>query len=229
MEAIVLAGGLGSRLNGVLRDIPKPMAPINSIPFLEYILKFLKTQSVNKVILSVGYRSEVIYKYFGLSYKGIEIIYSIEDEPLGTGGAIKRAIQYTSKEYFFIINGDTFFQINLKKMVENFVPGTRLMLALKTMHNFDRYGCVQMNLDGFITSFLEKGFKKTGSINGGIYLARKNLFKGFDLADKFSFEEFIEGSFVDLSATCMIFNDYFIDIGIPKDLKRADKELKILM
>jgi D-glycero-alpha-D-manno-heptose 1-phosphate guanylyltransferase len=225
MEAIVLAGGLGSRLNGILHDIPKPMAPINKIPFLEYILKFLKAQSINKVILSVGYRSEVIYKHFGSSYDGVEIIYSIEDSPLGTGGAIKKAVQYTLQECFFIINGDTFFQINLNQMVENFVPGTRLMLALKTMHNFDRYGCVQMDLDGFITSFLEKGFKKTGSINGGIYLARKSLFKGFDLPDKFSFEEFIEENFSDLSATCTIFNDYFIDIGIPKDLKRAQIEL----
>ena len=226
MEVIILAGGLGSRLNGILHDIPKPMAPINKVPFLEYIFKFLKTQSIDKIILSVGYKSEVIRKHFGSNYNGIKIIYSVEDSPLGTGGAIKKAVKYTSNNYFFIINGDTFFKVNLKHMVDSFPHTSYLMLALKNMQNFDRYGCVETDSNGLITLFLEKKFKKTGFINGGVYLVRKKMFERFDLPKKFSFEDFMERNFVDLSARCKVFDNYFIDIGIPEDLKRAQLELE---
>jgi len=225
MEVIILAGGIGSRLKDVLRGIPKPMAPVDETPFLEFVLKYLKAQSVDRVILATGYNSQVISDYFGLNYDGIEIVYSKEDEPLGTGGAIKQAIRHTLSEYFFIINGDTLFKIDLKRMTESFVAESRLMLALKAMRNFDRYGSVQMNQKGFVTSFLEKKFRQFGLINGGVYLVRKNLFEEFPLPKRFSFEEFLEREFINLSTTCMTFNSYFIDIGVPEDLERARNEL----
>ena len=104
MEAIVLAGGLGTRLREVVSDVPKPMAPIEDKPFLEYILKYLGKNSVTRVILSVGYKWETIKEHFGNSFEGIELVYSIEDEPLGTGGAIKKAMDHVKSENAYIIN-----------------------------------------------------------------------------------------------------------------------------
>ena len=113
MEAIVLAGGLGTRLRSVVSELPKPMAPVGDKPFLEYILKYLKKNGIDKVVLSVGYKWETIKEYFGDSFEDIELVYSIENEPLGTGGAIKQAMEYVSDVNVFIVNGDTFFDIDL--------------------------------------------------------------------------------------------------------------------
>jgi len=226
VEAIILAGGLGTRLQGVINDVPKPMAPINGIPFLEYILKTLKAKKITKVILSVGYKWEVISDYFGKEFEGMLLQYSVEEEPLGTGGAIKKAIALVTQDIFFIINGDTFFNIDLYKMMQNFKGKSLLRLALKSMSEFDRYGCVEINKQGFVTAFTEKGFRKKGNINGGIYLVRHNIFDSFELPVKFSFEQFVEKSFKVLGADGLVCEGYFIDIGIPEDFDRAQVELE---
>jgi len=224
MEAIILAGGLGTRLQSVVSDIPKPMAPIGDKPFLVYILEYLKRNGIKKVILSVGYKWEVIQKYFGSEYKGIKLVYSVEDEPLGTGGAIKQALSYVDSKEIYIINGDTFFNVDLSEFsLEN---GSMLQLALKTMSDFDRYGYVESDASGYITAFREKGYRKKGDINGGIYLANKNLFDNFKLNERFSFEEFMQENFKTIKVTARVFNNYFIDIGIPEDYKKAQMEIE---
>ena len=116
MEAIVLAGGLGTRLRSIVLDLPKPMAPIGDKPFLEYIFKYLKKSGVTRVVLSVGYKWKVIEEYFGSSFENIELVYSVENEPLGTGGAIKKAMTKIEGEKVYIINGDTFFDVNLNAL-----------------------------------------------------------------------------------------------------------------
>lgn len=224
MEAIILAGGLGTRLRGVVGEMPKPMAPINKIPFLEYIFKYLKKNGINKVILSVGYKWESIKEYFGDEFENIDIIYSVESEPLGTGGAIKKAMKLVSKRDVFIVNGDTFFDVNLNEL--KLKGNSKLLLSLKKMRNFDRYGCVEIDGNGFVLEFTEKGFRKSGSINCGIYLASKNLFDGYTLQDKFSFEEFMQNEFESLNIISKTFNGYFIDIGIPEDYEIAQIELR---
>jgi len=223
MEAIVLAGGFGTRLQSVVSEVPKPMAPINEVPFLEYILKYLQNNNVKKVILSVGYKWEIIKEYFGDKFQNIELVYSVEDEPLGTGGAIKKAMQFVQNQEVYIINGDTFFKINLKSLkLQN---NSKLQLSLKKMYDFDRYGCVEIQED-FVIKFTEKSYQKEGNINGGIYLASKNLFDSFELEEKFSFEEFMEENINILKITAKIFEDYFIDIGIPDDYRKAQSEIK---
>lgn len=223
MEAIVLAGGLGTRLRSVVSDLPKPMAPIIDTPFLAYILKYLRKNGTTKVILSVGYKWETIKEYFGDKFEGMELIYSIEDEPLGTGGAIKKALDQVKNQEVYIINGDTFFDVNLKELyLQN---DSKLILSLKKMKNFDRYGCVECDKNNFITAFTEKGYRETGDINGGIYLAAKNIFDGYDLEEKFSFEEFIQNNFQNLQIGAIVFDNYFIDIGIPEDYARAQIEM----
>jgi len=120
-EAIILAGGLGTRLKGVISDIPKPMAPVANQPFLKYLLDYLKKQGIKKVILSVGYKYEIIQNFFGNNYSDLELIYSIENTPLGTGGGIRLAINHLTSDKTFIVNGDTFYDVNLPQMEEFFI------------------------------------------------------------------------------------------------------------
>lgn len=213
MQAIILCGGLGTRLKSVIKDIPKAMAPINGKPFLEFIFEFLKKQNISEVILAVSYKYEVIQEYFKDEFLGIKIKYSIEKEPLGTGGAIKQALEFI-KNKAYVLNGDTFFDINLSKLKLN---ESKICLALKAMKDFDRYGTIELNNNAFISSFKEKEFSKSGLINGGIYLLSEDIFHSFNLENKFSFEEFLQKNYKNLKARAEIFEDYFIDIGVPED------------
>jgi len=224
LEAIILAGGLGTRLRSVISDLPKPMAPIGDKPFLEYILKYLEKNGVKKIILSVGYKWEIIKEYFGSSFNGIELIYSVEDEPLGTGGAIKKAISQVVGEQVYIINGDTFFDVNLKSLTLK--DSSKLMLSLKHMKKFDRYGCVESDENNLVTEFTEKSYREVGNINGGIYLVSKDIFYGFNLDSIFSFEEFMQNNFKKIKISSIVFENYFIDIGIPQDYEKAQNEIK---
>ncbi|ENR1612289.1 nucleotidyltransferase family protein [Campylobacter coli] len=216
MQAIVLAGGLGTRLRSVVQDLPKPMAPINGKPFLAFVLEYLKKQGITEIILSVSYKYELIQEYFKDKFYGIKIHYNIEKELLGTGGAIKDALKLVKNEAY-VVNGDTFFDIDLKKLVLN---SSKICIALKQMQNFDRYGTVNVDEQGIVTSFEEKVFKKQGLINGGIYLLKKDIFDEFSLEKKFSFEEFLQENYKSLKIQTQIFDDYFIDIGIPEDYRR---------
>lgn len=219
MQAIVLCGGLGTRLKSVISDVPKPMASINGKPFLEFIFEYLKKQNIKEVILAVSYKYEIIQAHFKDEFLGIKIKYSIEKEPLGTGGAIKQALNLVEKEPF-VLNGDTFFDIDLKELS---LKTSKICLALKTMKDFDRYGVVEIDNNNFIKSFKEKEFVKQGLINGGIYLLTKDIFNEFNLEKKFSFEEFLQENYDKLKAKACIFNDYFIDIGIPSDYENFKK------
>ncbi|ECR2877753.1 NTP transferase domain-containing protein, partial [Campylobacter coli] len=180
MQAIVLAGGLGTRLKSVVQDLPKPMAPINGKPFLAFVLEYLKKQGIAEVILSVSYKYELIQEYFKDEFEGMKIRYNVEKELLGTGGAIKDALKLIQNQVY-VLNGDTIFDIDLKKL---FLNNSKICIALKQMQNFDRYGTVNVDDQGIVTSFEEKVFKKQGLINGGIYLLKKDIFDNFDLEKK---------------------------------------------
>ncbi|EAC2042710.1 D-glycero-D-manno-heptose 1-phosphate guanosyltransferase [Campylobacter jejuni] len=221
MQAIVLAGGLGTRLKSVVQDLPKPMAPINGKPFLAFVLEYLKKQGITEVILSVSYKYELIQECFKDEFDGMKIRYNIEKELLGTGGAIKDALKFIQNQAY-VLNGDTIFDIDLKKIVLN---DSKICIALKQMQNFDRYGTVNIDDQGIVTSFEEKVFKKRGLINGGIYLLKKDIFDEFDLEKKFSFEEFLQVNYKILKIQAQIFDDYFIDIGIPEDYRRFNNDI----
>ncbi|EAH5200876.1 D-glycero-D-manno-heptose 1-phosphate guanosyltransferase, partial [Campylobacter upsaliensis] len=179
MEAIILCGGLGTRLRAVVKDVPKPMASVGGKPFLEFIFEFLKKQGVKSVILAVSYKYEVIQEYFKDSFLGIKIRYSIEKEPLGTGGAIKEALKLCEEEQIFVLNGDSIFEIDLKNLRLN---GAKICLALKKMFDFERYGAVSIDESGEIVEFKEKSFCKEGLINGGIYLLKRDIFENYKLS-----------------------------------------------
>lgn len=227
MEAIVLAGGLGTRLRSVVADVPKPMAPVAGRPFLDYILYYLKKQGVHRVILAVGYKWEVIQSYYSDADKcfGLELVFSIEDEPLGTGGAIFKAANNVQGNAFFIINGDTAFDVPLHELVEFYTDNdVEIVLALKEVTNAGRYGSVECAANGRIVSFIEKGrnHQSSSAINGGIYLIKKAAIKRFGFPAQFSFEtDFLKGKLTELDAWGKVFNSPFIDIGIPEDYQRA--------
>ncbi|MFQ6343009.1 nucleotidyltransferase family protein [Campylobacter sp. VTCC 70190] len=213
MQVIILCGGLGTRLKSVIKDIPKPMAPIRDKPFLEFIFEYLKKQGIKEIILAVSYKYELIQEYFKDEFLGIKISYSIEKEPLGTGGAIKEALKFIKNEAY-VLNGDTFFDIDLARLK---LDESRICLALKQMQDFDRYGTVELDGQNYIQSFREKEFTKQGLINAGTYLIARDIFDGFDVKEKFSFEDFLQANFGTLRARAEIFDEYFIDIGVPKD------------
>ena len=215
-EAIVLCGGLGTRLRSVISDVPKPMAPIKNKPFLAFVLEYLKKQNISRVVLAVSYKYEIIQEYFGNSYLGMQILYSIEKEPLGTGGAILEALNLINSDSCYVLNGDTFFDVNLDRLK---LDNSDICVALKPMKNFDRYGSVDIDNNSYISAFNEKKFTSNGLINGGVYLIKKHIFNSFNLPNKFSFEEFFQENFLIFNAKATVFDDYFIDIGIPQDYK----------
>ncbi|WP_297986093.1 nucleotidyltransferase family protein [uncultured Campylobacter sp.] len=215
-EAIILCGGLGTRLRSVISDVPKPMAPIKNKPFLAFVLEYLKKQNISRVVLAVSYKYEIIQEYFGNSYLGMQILYSIEKEPLGTGGAILEALNLINSDSCYVLNGDTFFDVNLDRLK---LDNSDICVALKPMKNFDRYGSVDIDNNSYISAFNEKKFTSNGLINGGVYLIKKNIFNSFNLPNKFSFEEFFQENFLIFNAKATVFDDYFIDIGIPQDYK----------
>lgn len=222
IPAIILAGGLGTRLKEVVKDLPKPMAPVNGKPFLHYVFEYLNRQGITRAVLAVGYKYEVIKAFLGNSYLNIDIQYSIEEEPLGTGGAIKQAFDLVEDEAF-VINGDTFFDVSLSELYSFFSSkNADLAMALKQLKNFDRYGTVKVNDDERVVQFKEKKLMEEGLINGGVYLMKKNIFNNAGDEKKFSFEKDVLEKFVgELRYYGISFENYFIDIGIPTDYAQA--------
>lgn len=227
IPTIILAGGLGTRLRSVIQDLPKPMAPVNGKPFLHYIFQYLSKQGISHVILSVGYKHESIKDFFGSSYLDIAIEYSVEEEPLGTGGGIKQAFDLVQQEAF-VLNGDTFFDVDLREL-KQFSNHTNadIAMSLKQMSNFDRYGIVVRDELDRAQSFEEKRFTESGFINGGAYLIQKKLFDKIEVVQKFSFEKDVLEKYVrSLNFFGKEFDGYFIDIGIPEDYNKAQIDFK---
>lgn len=233
MEVIILAGGLGTRLRSAIgNEIPKCMAPVAGKPFLWYLLKYLARYSVNKVVFSVGYLRHVIINWideaggeFPFSFD-----YAIEEKPLGTGGGIKSAMRKCVTTDVAVLNGDTFFDVNLDDFYSNHHLYTAAVsLALKPMTNFERYGRVRIdNVGHLIQEFCEKKPCKEGLINGGVYLINRDNVQ-WPEEEKFSFEtEVLETSVKKGRLYGFDFGGYFIDIGIPADYAKAQEDFKRL-
>ncbi len=224
-ECIILAGGFGTRLQSVVNDRPKCLATIGNNPFLEYLLSYLIQQGMQHVVLSLGYKHELVEEWLLGYQSSLHITTVVEKEPLGTGGGIKLALQQTSESSVFVVNGDTFFPIQLEKLLHIHQSREfKATLALKPLCDFDRYGSVEMKSHR-ITAFREKQFCTDGLINGGVYLLQRDVLNHFP--EKFSFEkDFLEKEIRYDTIGGYVEDAYFIDIGVPEDYKRAQKELK---
>ncbi|MDQ2719579.1 MAG: nucleotidyltransferase family protein [Bacteroidota bacterium] len=230
-EAIILAGGLGTRLRPVVSDTPKCMAPISDKPFLSYLIFYLQKKGIENFIFSVGYMHEIIEDYLKENHHELRYKISMEEEPLGTGGGIKLACNKTSGKNIIVCNGDTLYKIDcnlLSKFHEE--QNAACTLSLKPMNQFYRYGSVELNQDNSIKSFKEKQFYESGLINGGVYALNVDKFLNKNLPQKFSFEKnYLEENVAVKNKKPglygLIQDKYFIDIGIPEDYKRAQGEL----
>ena len=228
IEAIVLAGGMGKRLQKVVADLPKPMAPVKGKPFLFYLFNWLRQYPVDKIILSVGYRYESIIEYFGKIFESVLIDYAVEEEPLGTGGAVLNSLKRIKGKHTLILNGDTWFPIDINKFLAFHTESkSEFSVALKKMKNFSRYGSVEMSSDT-IVRFNEKKHCEEGYINGGIYLVSRDFFDSREYPRIFSLEKDVlvrEAGKSELKG--IVFDTPFIDIGIPEDYKRAESVIRI--
>jgi D-glycero-alpha-D-manno-heptose 1-phosphate guanylyltransferase len=227
-EAIILAGGLGTRLREAVPDLPKCTAPVAGKPFLSYVIDHLRMQGVERFVFSLGYKWGTIEEYLQKEYSTLDYTSVIEEEPLGTGGGIRLAIQKATTDNVVIANGDTLFKIKLNEIAAvHERNNAECTLALKPMQDFDRYGVVTTDDSGKIVSFKEKQFYRQGLINGGIYVVRKDQFLNRSFLQKFSFEKDYlekfcgEGKFYGSRQT-----GYFIDIGIPEDYQKAQRDLQ---
>lgn len=228
--AIILAGGYGTRLQSVVSDLPKPMAPVNGQPFLDYQLQYLKSYGFKNVVLSVGYLSEKISEHYGASFKGMQLFYAKEEDPLGTGGGIRMALEHCFDDEIFVLNGDSFFDVDpilfFKKHCEKVA---QFSLALRKVDDTSRYGAIEKNTDNRVTSFHEKnGLSVPGTINGGVYILNKNIFFENTVENiNFSIEkDFFEKRLSDLAIYGFEFDGYFLDIGIPEDYNKAQDDFK---
>ncbi|MGZ5192061.1 MAG: sugar phosphate nucleotidyltransferase, partial [Flavisolibacter sp.] len=228
VEAIILAGGLGTRLREAVPDLPKAMAPVAGKPFISFVIDHLRMQGIDRFIFSLGYKHEIVESYLKEQYPTLDYVTVVESEPLGTGGAILLALEKTKTNHVLIANGDTLFKIELEEvLLIHQSKNASCTLSLKPMTDFERYGVVETDTEGKIISFKEKQFYKNGLINGGVYLVNKPKFISHSFPEKFSFEkEYLEKYFAEEKFYGVVQDNYFIDIGIPEDFNKAQKDLE---
>jgi D-glycero-alpha-D-manno-heptose 1-phosphate guanylyltransferase len=225
MEAIILAGGFGSRLKSVVPDLPKPMAPVNGKPFLQILLETLAVKKFKRVLLSVHFMADTIKDYFGDNYLGMEIVYVYEVFPLGTGGAIRNALDQSQEDKIFVFNGDTYIDVDVDAMSELWEANHNPVLVGRSVQDASRYGALEVR-DGYVYSFSEKETSGPGLINAGCYLLPKDILNSFELGVPFSFEnEFLRVRMAEENFMLHEAQGYFIDIGIPEDYLLAQTTL----
>jgi len=227
-EAIILAGGLGTRLRAVVPDLPKPMAIIDGKPFLQHQMDYWINQGVSRFVISVGFLRHKIIEHFQFCYRNIEIEYAEEVEPLGTGGGLLLAYRkLKSNAPFLVLNGDTFFEVNLADMQAFHVAKKAIMtMALFKVTANDRYMGVRLNDDSSIVQFKsEPGMSQLA--NGGVYLMAREIFANipWQTGDKLSLEEHLFQYLLDQNEKLsgLVFDGRFIDIGVPSDYYRASQ------
>jgi len=231
MNVLILAGGLGTRLRKIVTDKPKPMALIANRPFLEYLILQLKQYGFTDIVLCIGYLGEKVKEYFGDGDRwGVHISYSWEKELLGTGGAIKLAGKLVKEENFLVMNGDSFLNVNLKKLIDYHLKQRALAtMALAEVENPLRYGAVEINERGEIKSFVEKEqSSRSRLINGGIYVLNKKIFDYIPVG-KVSLEKEVFPKLIGKRFYGMPTKGFFIDIGVPEDYKRLEASPNILL
>lgn len=221
MEAVVLAGGFGTRLREVVADVPKPMAPIGNVPFLEILLKSLAIKGFKNVVLSLGYMAEKISSYFGSHFSGMGLSYVVEDTPLGTGGATRLALSRCHMDHIFVFNGDTFLDLEVDKVEQLWQEFGKPIIVARQMQETERYGRLLVE-QNYVRQFLEKNEKGPGLINAGTYVFSRDQLESWPLFERFSLEaDYLLNAVKNEDVACFVTEGEFIDIGIPEDFQRA--------
>jgi D-glycero-alpha-D-manno-heptose 1-phosphate guanylyltransferase len=223
-QALVLAGGLGTRLRTVVADRPKVLAPVAGRPFLEHLLADLDAQGFRRVILAVGHLREMIVEAIGSSFRGLSIAYSEEERPLGTGGAIARGLALAAPGPCFVLNGDTWLEIDYAAMLAaHQAHGSRLTMAVRAVPDVSRFGALTLSA-GRVARYAEKGAAGPGHINAGTYLLDRSLLADHGLGPAFSLErDFLVPRVAELRPLAFVVEGEFVDIGVPGDYARAQE------
>ena len=218
-----MAGGLGTRLRPAVPHMPKVLAPVGGRPFLAYVLEFAFSRGVRRVVLATGHGHAAIEACLGTRFAGLSIAYSVEDRPLGTGGAIRQALAYVGEDHVLVLNGDTFFRVELGALMadhQRYAPA--VTVAIKRVQSAGRFGRV-LTQRGRLVGFVEKGSDDPGWINGGVYALRADVLLDPGLPAAFSFEQhLLEREFRRLSIRTFPCRGFFLDIGTPADYDRAE-------
>lgn len=229
MQAVLLTGGLGTRLRSVINDRPKPLAPVAGRPFLEYVVRELAASGIRELVFAVGYRGEMIQEAFGDGSRlGVRISYAFEETLLGTGGAVRNAAPFLTDPYFFVLNGDTFYRMDYGALLR--LRGEReldLALVLRRVEDISRYGEAVLE-DGRLARFNEKtGERRPGTINGGVYLMSRALLDEIP-PGKVSLEQDLIPAWMREGRRLggMVSDGYFIDIGVPEDYFRFQEDVE---
>ncbi len=224
-EAVILAGGFGTRLRAVVPEWPKPLAPVAGRPFLTLVLAALARQGVQRVVLSLGYRAEAFMQTLGQRHAGMDIVHEIEAEPLGTGGAIRAALARCEGEAALVLNGDTYLDFALAPAVARWRDSGHPVLLGCRVDDTARYGRLRLEGDR-LAGFEEKGRGGPGLINSGHYLLPRDLFAGSALPAAFSFEtDFLLPQLQRRPIEVLEVTGRFIDIGVPEDYALAQTYL----
>lgn len=225
MEAIVLAGGYGTRLKAVVPDLPKPMAPIGGRPFLEILLAGLAANGFSRVVLSLGHMADVIRNHFGAQFANMEIVYEIEESPLGTGGAVRQAMEHVLSDHVYVLNGDTYLALKASAVERLWKTFHQPIILAREVSDTSRFGRIEVS-DGIVVKFCEKGIGGGGMINAGCYVLQRETLNSFALGTPFSLEQdFLEAAVRRSVFRVSVSRGQFIDIGVPEDYLRAQSEL----
>jgi D-glycero-alpha-D-manno-heptose 1-phosphate guanylyltransferase len=229
-EAIILAGGMGTRLQSVSGGLPKPMMPVCGKPFIEYLFRMMHDAGIKRTILSLGYKPEIFQEYLGTCFNGMSLTYCIEETPLGTGGALGRAIAYTEENNLVVLNGDSYINVDIADIFSYHVTEHGdITIALKYLDDCSRYGSVS-TAGSRIIEFREKGFSGSGYINSGVYIVNRRIAEDIPIDSASSLEtDFLAKRVGDYKMLSVISNRFFIDIGTPDDYLRAQREFIDLM
>ena len=221
-EAVILCGGLGTRLRSVVSDVPKPMAPIAGRPFLEYLLEYLRREGVRRTVLSVGYKREVIIEHFGSEWRGLEIRYAVEETPMGTGGGARIGMNEATADHVLLLNGDSFLAASLAPLADA-IGHAPVAMTVRPEADTARYGLCIFDQDNNLKGFSPGVAGQPGYINAGVYALKRTIFKEVGMPDEpFSFEQdFLATHAIRLGAMVAVQDAPFIDIGIPESFAYA--------
>ncbi|KZN58837.1 sugar phosphate nucleotidyltransferase [Pseudoalteromonas luteoviolacea] len=231
MDVIVLVGGKGTRLRSVVNNLPKPLAPIGNRPFFDLVLHKLRDAFGHDLhlILATGHMHECFEQYAYANQAHAKISLSCETQPLGTGGAIRHAMQLSTQEHILVLNGDCYFDIDYRDFAQQVTNKSAVCLAAAHVPDISRFGALTIGPNtGLVTEFLEKGKQGAGYINAGVYLISKTEFLASTPNIPFSFEQYLSEYAVTKALYSQCYKAEFIDIGTPDDYKKAQSMLKHL-
>lgn len=226
MKAVVLCGGLGTRLGALTRETPKPLLDIAGKPFIAYVLDHLAASGTGEFVLAVSFHWQKLRDTLGASWNGLPLSYSVEPEPLGTGGAVRYAMNHMGWDSALVANGDTLLKMDPRLLYEAAEQNSAdMVLALKRVGDASRYGRVRMSADSRVVAFEEKGQTGEGLINAGLYWISRTALA---LPERTAFsleQDVMSARMAELRMYGVSIDEYFIDMGVPVDLERARHDL----